>query len=141
MIFIDTGFFLALFSQRDTHHERVRATFERYIDRNLPQTFVTTDVVILEAITAARARVSHELAVFVGERLYSEKIARIYVTSLEEHRAAFEYLRRYNDKTYSAVDCLSFVVMEKLGIRDAFAVDDDFTHRFVAIPGPLTRRR
>ena len=141
MIFVDTSFFLALFSRRDTHHERVREVLERYVDRSLPQTFVTTDVVILEAITAARARVSHELAVFVGERLYSERIARIYVTTLEEHRAAFEYLKRCKDKAYSAVDCLSFVVMEKLGIREALALDDDFTHHFVAIPGPLTRRR
>jgi predicted nucleic acid-binding protein len=34
------------------------------------------------------------------------------------------------------VDCLSFVVMEKLGIREALAVDSDFTHRFIARPGP-----
>jgi predicted nucleic acid-binding protein len=37
------------------------------------------------------------------------------------------------------VDCLSFVVMEKLGISEALAVDDDFTHHFVARPGPLKR--
>ncbi len=34
------------------------------------------------------------------------------------------------------VDCLSFVVMERLGIREALAVDEDFTHRFNARPGP-----
>lgn len=140
MIFIDTGFFLALFSRRDKHHERVSEVFERYRGWSLPQTFVTTDVVILEAITAARKRVSHELAVFVGERLYSEKIARIYTTTLDEHKAAFDYLKKCSDQNYSAVDCLSFVVMEKLGIREAFALDEDFTHRFVAIPGPLARR-
>jgi predicted nucleic acid-binding protein len=42
----------------------------------------------------------------------------------------------HQDQTYSAVDCLSFVVMEKLGIREALAVDSDFTHRFIARPGP-----
>jgi hypothetical protein len=26
--------------------------------------------------------------------------------------------------------------MEKLGIREALAVDSDFTHRFIALPGP-----
>jgi predicted nucleic acid-binding protein len=50
--------------------------------------------------------------------------------------AAFEYLKRHRDKTYSAVDCLSFVVMEKHGITEALAIDDDFTHRFTARPGP-----
>jgi hypothetical protein len=29
--------------------------------------------------------------------------------------------------------------MEKLGISEALAVDDDFTHHFVARPGPLKR--
>jgi predicted nucleic acid-binding protein len=34
------------------------------------------------------------------------------------------------------VDCLSFVVMEQQDIREALAVDSDFTHRFLARPGP-----
>ena len=34
------------------------------------------------------------------------------------------------------MDCLSFVVMEKLGIREALAFDSDFGHRFVIRPGP-----
>ena len=31
---------------------------------------------------------------------------------------------------YSAVDCLSFVIMDRLGIREAFVIDRHFTHRF-----------
>jgi len=31
---------------------------------------------------------------------------------------------------------LSFVVMEKLGIREALAFDSDFGHRLVIRPGP-----
>ena len=34
------------------------------------------------------------------------------------------------------MDCLSFVVMETLGIREALAFDGDFGHRFVMRPGP-----
>ena len=56
--------------------------------------------------------------------------------SPDEKRAAFDYFKRHQDQTYSAVDCLSFVVMEKLGTREALAVDSDFTHRFIARPGP-----
>jgi predicted nucleic acid-binding protein len=81
-------------------------------------------------------RIGHERAVFLGERLYGEKMVRIHRASFEEQRAAFEHLTRHSDKSYSMVDCLSFVVMEKLGIREALAVDEDFTHRFIARPGP-----
>ena len=38
--------------------------------------------------------------------------------------------------TTNNVDCLSFVVMEKLGIHEALAFDADFGHRFVMRPGP-----
>jgi hypothetical protein len=29
--------------------------------------------------------------------------------------------------------------MERLGVREAFTVDGDFTHRFIARPGPLAK--
>ena len=37
-------------------------------------------------------------------------------------------VRRVGHQSYSFVDCLSFVVMDQLGIREALAVDSDFTH-------------
>ncbi|MEW6363590.1 MAG: hypothetical protein AB1714_03005 [Acidobacteriota bacterium] len=52
---------------------------------------------------------------------------------------AFEYFRHHKDQVHSFVDCLSFVVMGRLGIREALAVDRDFTHRFIARPGPKPR--
>jgi predicted nucleic acid-binding protein len=75
--------------------------------------------------------------VTLGDQLYGEKLARIHWATPDEERRAFEYFKRHQDQTYSMVDCLSFIVMEKLGIREALAVDSDFTHRFIARPGPL----
>lgn len=54
----------------------------------------------------------------------------------DKERAAFAWFKRHRDQSYSFVDCLSFVVMENMGIREALAVDSDFTHRFIARPGP-----
>lgn len=136
MIFLDTGFLVSLFNKRDRDYPRVLAAFRSFEGKSLPDLLLTTDHVVFETITFLVNKVSHERAVYVGERLYGEKLARIYRTSFEEQTAAFEYLKRHRDKKYSAVDCLSFVVMEKLGIHEALALDDDFTHRFVARPGP-----
>jgi predicted nucleic acid-binding protein len=72
----------------------------------------------------------------LGDQLYGERLARIHGATPEEERAAFDYRKRHRDQTYGFVDCLSFVVMEKLGIREALAVDSDFAHRFSARPGP-----
>lgn len=68
---------------------------------------------------------------------YTAKSSRRFTgPTPDEERAAFNYFKRHTDQAYSLVDCLSFVVMEKLGIREALAVDADFTHRFIARPGP-----
>lgn len=136
MIFVDTGFFFAFFSARDPDHVRCREVFETFKGRQLPELLLTTDHVVFETITLTRSRIGHERAVFVGERLYSEKMARIHRATFDEQRAAFDLFKRYDDKQYSAIDCLSFAIMEKSGITEALAVDDDFTHRFTARPGP-----
>jgi predicted nucleic acid-binding protein len=106
---------------------------------------VTTNHVVAETITLVRARghrdpgASHRLAVEVGQKLFAGAFGRIHQATAEEERAAFAYLVRYGDKVYNFVDCLSFVIMEKLGIEVAWSVDDDFNHRFRAVPGPLLR--
>jgi predicted nucleic acid-binding protein len=104
--------------------------------QSLSNLLVTTDHVVAETITVARFKGPHALAVSAGELLFDEKIARIEWASEQDQRDAFEYFKKHDDKHYSMVDCLSFVVMERLGIQEALAVDRDFTHRFVARPGP-----
>ena len=136
MIFLDTSFVFALVSKRDAHHERVIQVFRTFGNRRLSDELLTTNHVIAETITLTR-KIGHAEAATLGEQLFAEKLARIHWTTPDEERAAFEFFKRHRDQTYSFVDCLSFVVMERLGIREALAIDSDFTHRFVARPGPM----
>lgn len=80
-----------------------------------------------------------DVAVKVGRQLFAGAFGQIHHATAEEEQASFEYLAKHRDKQYSFVDCLSFVVMENLGVREAFAVDRHFTHRFVALPGPQSK--
>jgi uncharacterized protein len=136
VIFLDTGFLFALVSKRDAHHVRVVEVLQTFNRLRLADHVLTTNHVVAETITLAR-RIGHAEAARLGEQLYAEKLARIHWASPEEERGAFEYFKRYHDHTYSFVDCLSFLIMEKLGISEALAVDSDFSHRFVARPGPF----
>jgi predicted nucleic acid-binding protein len=136
--FLDTGFLFALVSKKDAHHTRVVEVFRTFRDLTLADHLLTTNHVIAETITLS-LKIGHDRATQIGEQLYAEKLARIHWASPEEERAAFAYFERHQDQAYSFVDCLSFVVMEKLGIDEALAVDSDFTHRFTARPGPLRR--
>lgn len=75
----------------------------------------------------------------MGRQLFAEAFGQVHHATGDEEQAALAYLARHQDKDYSFVDCLSFVVMDRLGIREALSVDADFTHRFVALPGPLAK--
>lgn len=138
MIFVDTSFLFALFAREDKNHSRAVEALKAVGGANLSDSLLTTDHVVFETITLVRMsfpRSGHERAVFIGRRLYDEVLARIYRTSFGEQKEAFEYLSRYDDKRYSSIDCLSFVVMLKLGISEALTFDSDFAHRFVVRPG------
>ena len=137
MIFVDTGFFFALVSSRDPDHERVLEVLASFGNRRLRDFLITTNHVVFETIRLTRRRIGHGEAVSMGELLYSEKMARVHWASREEEEAAFAYLKKYRDKEYSPLDCLSFVVMERLNIGEALSLNSDFTHRFIARPGPL----
>ncbi len=134
--FVDTGFFFALAVADDPDHDRVRAVFETFDPKRLPDLWLTTNHVVLESIRLTKRVAGQDAAVAMGRRLYSEQLARIHWTTPREEKEAFAYLARYNDQRYSPVDCISFVVMEAYGIREALALDRHFTHRFVARPGP-----
>jgi uncharacterized protein len=136
VIFLDTGFLFALVSKKDAHHKRVVDVFREFRDVRLADHLLTTNHVIVEAVTLT-LKIGHGKAAMLGEQLYGEKLATIHWATHEDERAAFDYFKRHQDQTYSMVDCLSFIVMEKPEIREALAVDSDFTHRFVARPGPL----
>ncbi len=139
MIFLDTSFLHALFSKKDERHQRVRDVVSAHSGERLPRLLLTTNHVVAETVTLCR-KLGHDLAVRIGQQLYAGQIAKVHWATPEEEREAFAYFAKYTDKHYSFVDCLSFVVMEKNGIATAWAVDDDFTHRFTAVPGPRRKR-
>jgi predicted nucleic acid-binding protein len=145
VIFLDTSFLYPLFNVEDDDHGRVREVFEARRGQPLTELLLTTPHVIFETITLIRlgqrqgrpdSATRHRHAVYAGERLLAGKLARIYRPTEEDERAAFDYFEKHEDQEYSFIDCLSFVVMDKHGIREAWAVDSDFTHRFTARPGP-----
>jgi len=136
VIFVDTGFFFALASKTDADHERVVEVFKSLDRRQLPQLCVTTNHVVLETIRLTKWNMGQEAAVDMGRRLYAETIARIHWTTPAEEKQALDYLARHPDQRYGPVDCISFVVMDGNGINEALTIDRDFTHRFIARPGP-----
>lgn len=92
---------------------------------DVQELLVTTDYILAETLTLLRARRLHQAAIELGERLFSQRQARLeWVTQDDVHKAW--PLFQYRDKAWSFVDCVSFAVTQRLGIRDAFAFDEHF---------------
>lgn len=88
---------------------------------NNKQPLVTTDYVVDELLTLLRARVEEASASRLGTQLFSGEIAQVYYLSRDDVGAAWQVFRTYNDKEWSFTDCTSKVILEKLGLTQAFA--------------------
>ena len=121
MILVDTGAWFAAFVPNDADHSAADAWLETNTDL-----LVTTDYVIDELLTLMKMRGEFQRALRVGAALFTEEIAQVVWVLPEDIAHAWETFQRYHDKGWSFTDCVSRVVMERLGIQRAFAFDDHF---------------
>lgn len=81
---------------------------------------------VAEVVTFFNSKGHHAKAVEIGERLLGSPSLNVVHVGQAEFFASWDYLKRHQDKTYSLTDCVSFLVMEQLGIRRALAFDGHF---------------
>jgi predicted nucleic acid-binding protein len=124
-VFVDSGGFFALLAAEDRFHDHARSPFARADAERWR--LVTTNAVVVEtyALLLARSRGGRGSALafldIVGDDAYQVERVR----KPDEERA-IALLRAHEDKSYSLCDALSFVVMERLRIREAIAFDRHF---------------
>lgn len=121
MIFVDTGAWFAMLVPEDRDH----LAADSWLAQNT-QPLVTTDYVIDELLTLLRVRGQGQRALKSGRRLLDGEIARIVWVQPEDVRRGWGYYHQYADKEWSFTDCISRAVIERLGIRRAFAFDRHF---------------
>jgi predicted nucleic acid-binding protein len=121
MIFVDTGAWYALFVPTDRDH----LAAESWFDQN-KQSLITTDYIIDELLTLLRVRRHGKRALMAGQTLFEEEISRVAWVSPDDIQQGWRYFPQYADKRWSFTDCVSRAVIERLGIRQAFAFDKHF---------------
>lgn len=123
-IFIDTGGFYSMLVSRDRMHRRFRDFMTQAIRGR--RKFVTTDYVLDETATLLRARGFDRLTLDLFESVESSLAIRIEWTTPDRFRETRAFFTQHADKAWSFTDCLSFVVMRELGLREALSSDDHF---------------
>jgi len=121
MIFVDTSAWFARLVTDDPNHKAALAWIASNRER-----LITTDYIIDETLTLLRVRGQHRSAMAFGESMFETPIATIHYVSPDEIREAWRVFRDYRDKAWSFTDATSKAIIERLGIRQAFAFDEHF---------------
>ena len=121
--FVDTWFFIATMEPGDAHHRAARRLATTVAGAKL----VTHDAVLTEVL----AYFSDEGAYARGRAVRAVRSAflnmEVVSTSGEVFHAALDRYEQRPDKEYSLVDCMSMVVMERLGILHVLTNDHHFS--------------
>ena len=132
-IFVDTGAWVALADEDDTHHGNAIAIYPGLL--NSSRSLITTNLVVAESYVIIMNELGHMAAVrFLDGVNGSPRIVKVYSNDNIEKEAE-EILKRYDDQDFSYCDSVSFTIMKQKKIKKAFAFDKHFqTMGFVRIP-------
>lgn len=123
-VFVDTSAFLALINADDSFHAQASTLFSRLLTSGALLYTSITNYVIVETIAVLQNRHGLEPAYdFIDNIL---PVINIEWITRDEHLQGESLLRATNRRRVSLVDCVSFVIMNKLNIQHALAVDIDF---------------
>jgi predicted nucleic acid-binding protein len=121
-VFIDSSFWIAFRSQRQTHHERARRIVENLFEERAQ--FLSTPFVFAEVhATFSRSVVVREQII---ADFWENRLLHLAEISEGDHREAIALLRQHEDKSYPFCDAISFVIMQRFQVRRAAAFDDHF---------------
>ena len=132
-VFIDTSAWFSLADKTDQYHEQAITLYPKLL-KGYPH-LTTTNLVISETYILIRRALGHQPAIaFLENIAASPRVFKIYSDS-ELEKAAEQILRKFKDQDFSFVDAVSFSLMKKHDIREAFSFDLHFkTAGFILLP-------
>lgn len=137
MIFVDTGAWIALTDRADQYHQEASASYARLKQQRVR--LVTTDYVLDETMTRLRYDSGHPQALrfieLVTQVEQAGVLLRVSITPAM-FQEALALFRQYDTVALSFTDCTNFVVCGHYQIREAFAFDQHFLMRGIALCAP-----
>lgn len=125
-IFTDTSAFLALLDADDAEHERAKKAWENLIT-NEELMICTTNYVLVETFALIQRRLGIEAVRAFQEDVYP--LLNVEWINESDHRAGVAVVLTASRRRLSLVDCVSFEVMNRLGINRVFCFDSHFAEQ------------
>jgi predicted nucleic acid-binding protein len=130
LTFVDTSALLSIIDRAEQQHERAAQAWRELVLND--ESLLTTSYVVVELFALAQRRLGIA-AVEALDAMFS--VIDIVWIDAEIHRIALTSVLAASRRHLSLVDCASFEVMRRRGIRTVFALDSDFSdHCFDTIP-------
>lgn len=121
MIFIDTGAFVGLHDPGDEFHEDAVKAWPAL--EGIPVKLITSDIVVVEAVTLIGRALGADAAVEFGRMVLASKSISVIRRTVADDLDGLHEMERYRDQDVGLADCVSFVLMRQEKAKAAFTFD------------------
>jgi predicted nucleic acid-binding protein len=127
-VFVDTGGWIAMAVMRDQFHKKAGPYYRKLSREKVP--LITSNYVLIETYTRIRYDDGHAKALkfhaLIQEAIEVGRLHLEWVTPAI-HQEAWAIFEAYADQVFSVVDCTSFVIASRAGVKEAFGFDQNFS--------------
>lgn len=129
--FVDTSGLLAILNADDRFHPEASSAWTGWVAQDVP--LVTSSYVLVETTAVVQKRLGFDaLTVLYADVL---PVMRVEWVDTGLHHAAAAILMAIRQRDLSLVDCTSFELMRRLGLRAVFTFDRHFAGQgFTCLP-------
>lgn len=129
-VFADTSAWFALADRSSREHAAASAFLA-----SDPCRLVTSNLVFAETLSLMMKRIGKAAALSFGAKLRGSSRLRIIHADPATEERAWQYFESYRDKDWDLIDCVSFALMDRLGLDTAFTFDRHFSQKgFTTVP-------
>jgi predicted nucleic acid-binding protein len=121
-VFVDASYWIAVRGRKEPRHERAVASLKEMASAK--RAFVSTHFVFAE-VHATFSR-NYNLRQQVTFDFFHTAVFRVEFLEPDDYTEALTLLAKHRDKDYSYCDALSFVLMRRLGLKEALSFDGHF---------------
>lgn len=120
-VFLDTGYLIALISNKDNLHGSAVTASTKFHGP-----FITTELVLIELANSLCLPSQRPIAVKIIEKMQADPLTAIEPLSKDGFENALRYYKKRADKEWGIIDCFSFITMDTFGIKTALTFDQHF---------------
>ena len=123
-VFLDTAYAIALSSPNDQFHDRAVRLADQIEASGIH--LVTTRAVLLEIGNALSKQRYRHAAIRLLDALEADPRVEIIPLSEQLYTRALQLYCERPDKEWGLTDCISFLIMQDLGLTEALTTDEHF---------------